>query len=104
MAHRFKFVTTFEQRHGLTHFLAIPLVTPTSRTQMSDSFKCLWDDLAVIGVPKTAIRPLGLLHLHFDVPLSLKTPERMAKATEILRKFSVEETISTIHKSSTSGD
>ncbi|KAK0514717.1 hypothetical protein JMJ35_003334 [Cladonia borealis] len=104
MALRSKFITSYRQRHGLTHFLAIPLVTPTSITQVSDSLKCLWDDLAAIGVPNDAIRPLGLLHLNLEIPLSLKTPERRAKASEILRKFSFEETVPTIHDSSISGD
>ena len=104
MALRSKFITTYRQKHGLTHFLAIPLVTPTSITQVSDSFKCLWDDLAAIGVPNDAIRPLGHLHLNLDIPLSLGTSVRMAKATKILQEVSIKEIQSTSHKSSTSRD
>ena len=102
MALRSKFTQNFAQKHGLTHFLAIPLVTPTSKTQLSDSFKCLWDDLAAIGVPTDAIRPLGLLHVTLNIALSLKTSERMEKATEVLRKASVKNIQPTIHESSTS--
>ena len=102
MALRSKFTTNHVQKHGLTHFLAIPLVTPTSKTQLSDSFKCLWDDLSAIGVPADVIRPLGLLNVTPDIPLSLKTSEHMDKATEILRKASVKNIQPTIHESSTS--
>ena len=104
MALRSKFVASYGQKHGLTHFIAIPLVTPTSIMQVSDSFKCLWDDLAAIGVRNDAIRPLGLLHLSLDITLSLKTPERMAKAREILGKIPIKEIQPTIHESSTSGN
>lgn len=102
MALRSKFVTGHIQKHGVTHFLAIPLVPPTSRSQFRDSFKCLWDDLAAISVPNEAIRSLGLLHLHLGILLRLDTPERMAKATEILQGFSFKKTLPTIHDSSTS--
>ena len=89
MALRSKYITRWIAKCGVTHFLAIPLVTPTSRTQVSDSFTCLWNDLAAIGVPTSAIRPLGLLHLTLDVPLSLNTSERMAKAKKILHQISI---------------
>ena len=104
MALRSKFVTSRIQKHGLTHFIAIPLVPPTSRSQFRGSFKCLWDDLAAISVPNEAIRSLGLLHLHLGIRLRLDTPARMAKATEILQGFSFKKTLPTIHNSSTSGN
>lgn len=104
MALRSKFVTSHVQRHGLTHFLAIPLVAPKSRSQVHEAFKCLRDDLAAIGVPADAIRSLGLLHLDLRILLRLDTPERMAKATEILQKVSIKETLPTIHGSSTSNN
>lgn len=102
MARPSKFVTNYIQHHRLTHFLAIPLVTPTSRSQVGDSFKCLWDDLIAIGVPISAIRPPGLLNLNLDILLRLDTPERTAKAKEILQEVSIEEALPTIHGSSTS--
>lgn len=104
MALRSKFVIDHVQRHGLTHFLAIPLVTPKSRSQVHEAFKCLRDDLAAIGVPADAIRSLGLLHLDLQILLRLDTPERMAKATEILQKVSIKETLPTMHGSSTSNN
>ena len=102
MALQSKFVTNCVQKHGLTHFLAIPLVTPKSRSQVLDSFKCLWDDLTAIGVPIGAIRSPGLLNLNLDILLSLDTCERMTKATEILQEVSVKEALPAIHGSSTS--
>ena len=102
MARPSKFVTSYTQCHRLTHFLAIPLVTPASRSRVGDSFKCLWDDLAAIGVPINAIRSPGLLHLNLDILLRLDTPERMARATEILKKVSIREALSKIHGTSTS--
>ena len=104
MANRSRFVTSRAQRYGLTHFLAIPLVTPTTRPQIRDSFKCLWDDLAAIGAPTDAIRPLGLLHLSLRTSLSLKTTGHMDKAIEILEEFSIEKTLPKMHESSTSGN
>lgn len=102
MAWRSKFVTSRPQRLGLTHFLAIPLVPPRSRSQSRDSFRCLWDDLAAIDVPTDAIRPLGYLHLSLDILLRLDTPEHVAKATEILQRFPIKQTPPTTHASSTS--
>ncbi len=102
MANRSRFVTCRVQKYGLTHFLTIPLVTPTSRPQIRDSFKCLWDDLTAIDVPTDAIRPLGLLHLNLGTSLSLKTPEHMDKAIDILKKLSFKEALPTMHESSTS--
>ena len=96
-----KFVTSHVTRNRLTHFLAIPLVTPTSRSQVLDSFKCLRDDLTAIGVPSDAVRSPGLLHLTLDILLRLDTPERMAKARKILSEVSITEALSTIHESST---
>ena len=99
-----KFVTSYNEKHGLTHFLTIPLVKPTSRPQFRDSFKCLWDDLAALDVPKKAIRSLNLLHLDLATPLSLKTRKDIAKATEILQKLFAKQTLPTIHGSSASGN
>ena len=104
MALQSKFVPTHVQIHGITHFLAIPLVTPKSRPQVPDSFKCLWDDLAAIGVPTNAIRSPDLLHLSLAIVLRLDSPERMAKAREILEKVSNKQALRTIHGSSTSNN
>ena len=97
-----KFVTSYIQNRCMTHFLSIPLVTPTSRSQVGDSFQRLRDNLTTIGIPIGAIRSLGLLHLNLEILLRLDTPERMAKATEILQKVSIKEALPTIHGSSNS--
>ena len=102
MALQSKFVASNIKRSGLTHFLAIPLVTPTSRLQILDSFKCLRNDLKAVGVPIDAIRSPGLLHLSLDILLRLDTPESMAKATEILEKLSIKEILPTNYGTSTS--
>ena len=102
MALRSKWVATRAQKYGLTHFLAIPLVSPTSRSYIRDLFECLWDDLAALGVPKDAIQSLGLLHVNLEASLSLKTPERMAKAKKILQQLSIKKFQPTSHKSSIS--
>ena len=104
MAFPSKFVTSYVQRCRVTHFLAIPLVTPNSRSQVLDSFKCLRDDLTANSVPIDAIRSPGLFHLNLEILLSLDTPKRMAKAKKILRKASIKETLRTIHGSSTSNN
>ena len=104
MAFQSKFVTNYTQRSCITHFLAIPLVTPKSRSQVLDSFKCLWGDLKAIGVPIDSIRSPGLLHLNLDILLKLDTPERMAKAKKILQEVSVKEALPAKHGSSTSNN
>ena len=101
MALQSKFVPSHAQIQGITHFLAIPLVTPKSRPQVLDSFQCLWDDLAAIGVPTNAIRSPGLLHLSLGIFLRLDSPKRMAKAREILERVSNKEALRTLHGSST---
>ena len=101
MALQSKFVTSYTKRCGLTHFLAIPLVTPTSRSQILNSFQCLWGDLTAIGVPIDAVRSPGQLHLSLGILLRLDSPERMAKARGILQKVSVKEALRTTHGSST---
>ena len=88
-----KFTTNFLQKRRITHFLTIPLVTPTSRPQFRDSIRCLWDDLAAIGVPTDAIRPLSLLHLSLETPLSLTTPAHIDKAKEVLEKFFMKDSL-----------
>ena len=102
MALHSKFVTSRLQKQGITHVLAIPLVTPKSRSQVLDSFKCLWDDLRAIGAPIDSIRSPGLLHLSLNILLGLDSRERMAKATKILQEVSNEEALRTTHGSSTS--
>ncbi|KAH7399996.1 kinase A anchor protein [Cadophora sp. MPI-SDFR-AT-0126] len=77
----------------LTHFLAIPLVTPSSSPQLQHSFALFRDkvthpNIASLsdGVPEQAIRPLGTLHLTLGV-MSLTTREKVEGVLELLRSL-----------------
>lgn len=79
----------------LTHFLCIPLVTPSSRPQLQLSLQALCSDVKddrtpenPNGIPEEAIRPLGTLHLTLGV-MSLVTPERVEGALTLLRSLDV---------------
>ncbi|CAP70654.1 uncharacterized protein PODANS_3_7190 [Podospora anserina S mat+] len=55
-----------------THFLCIPLVTPTSRPQLAASLSAFKDEVTLpppqgFSLPETAIRPLGTLHLTLGI-------------------------------------
>ncbi|KAK0732582.1 hypothetical protein B0T21DRAFT_412752 [Apiosordaria backusii] len=55
-----------------THFLCIPLVTPTSRTQLASSLLTFREEVMLpppqgFSLPETAIRPLGTLHLTLGI-------------------------------------
>ncbi|KAG7125975.1 hypothetical protein HYQ44_001015 [Verticillium longisporum] len=72
-----------------THCLCIPLITPTSRSQVSRSlaaFKADVTDAASFDIPETAVRPLGTLHLTLGM-LSLPSHESVQKATAVLRSL-----------------
>ncbi|PHH55721.1 hypothetical protein CFIMG_008521RA00001 [Ceratocystis fimbriata CBS 114723] len=70
-----------------THFLCIPLVTPTSRPQLQrslDTFRQHVTATPALGVPLDAIRPLGTLHLTLGV-MDLKTDANtLGRACEVL--------------------
>ncbi|PVH89343.1 hypothetical protein DL98DRAFT_402402 [Cadophora sp. DSE1049] len=77
----------------LTHFLAIPLVTPTSRQQLQHSLSLFKDkvtqpNVASLpdGIPGQAIRPLGTLHLTLGV-MSLTTPEKVEGVLGLLKSL-----------------
>ncbi len=70
-----------------THFLCIPLVTPISRPQLTQSLAVFQDDVsspASFGVPADAVRPVGTLHLPLGV-FSFPKNEGLEKAKELLR-------------------
>jgi activating signal cointegrator complex subunit 1 len=74
----------------LTHFLMLPLLTPTSTPQLRSSLTAFKDKVTTTrtsenpdAVPAAAIRPLGTLHLTLGV-MSLGTPEKVEKALEVL--------------------
>ncbi|KAG4427674.1 hypothetical protein IFR05_016842, partial [Cadophora sp. M221] len=77
----------------LTHFLAIPLTTPTSRPQLHQALslfkeKTTQPSTASIpeGIPDQAIRPLGTLHLTLGV-MSLLTPEKVQGVVDLLHSL-----------------
>jgi activating signal cointegrator complex subunit 1 len=79
----------------LSHFICIPLVTPTSRPQLQKSLQAFCVDVKddrtlenPNGIPEKAIRPLGTLHLTLGV-MSLLTPERIEGALTLLRSLDI---------------
>ncbi|KAI9833424.1 MAG: hypothetical protein M1826_007522 [Phylliscum demangeonii] len=78
----------------LTHFLALPLVTETSRPQLRASLQRLSADLQASGLlsgledGERTIRPLGTLHLTLGV-MSLPTAEKLARAVKVLQEMDV---------------
>lgn len=81
-----RFVRSYEQFHSLTHFLAIPLLSPVSRPGFWNSITRLLDDPSAATVPRHDIRPLNTLHIRLG-SMSLTTPERFAKSTEVLQSL-----------------
>ncbi|KAG9236216.1 kinase A anchor protein [Amylocarpus encephaloides] len=76
----------------LTHFLCIPLLTPTSTPQLRASLGHFRSKIANVrtaenpdGVPSAAIRPLGTLHLTLGV-MSLQTREDLSFALDFLQR------------------
>ncbi|KAI1325869.1 kinase A anchor protein [Xylariaceae sp. FL0255] len=80
-------------RPAPTHFLCIPLVTGTSRPQVSASLAAFKADVTSpdsFGVPEQAVRPLGTLHLTLGV-MSLspnsKNEQSLDNAVALLRSL-----------------
>lgn len=76
------------KRPPLTHFLCIPLVTPTSRPELSASLASFKRETASANercfrIPDGAVRPLGTLHLTLGV-MSLRD-EKLEEAVGLLR-------------------
>lgn len=73
----------------LTHFLCLPLVTPTSRPQLSTSLASFRDDVirakedGGFHLPVEAVRPVGTLHLTLGM-MSLPENEGLNKIVETL--------------------
>ena len=76
-------------RPPLTHFLSLPLVNETSRSQLTTSLQRLTADLVGTGflgdavAPEMAIRPLRSLHLTLGV-MSLTTSDKLAGSLRLL--------------------
>lgn len=79
-----KFITSHADAHSLTHFLAIPLLSPASRPAFRNSITRFLDDPSAASVPRHDLRPLGTLHLRVGT-MNLTKPERFAQSIEILR-------------------
>lgn len=79
----------------LTHFLAIPLITPSSRLQLTQSITKFTDAVTnkstnenPDGIPARAIRPVGTLHLTLGV-MSLLDEQRVAGVMEVLKGLDI---------------
>ncbi|TAQ89070.1 hypothetical protein B7494_g2589 [Chlorociboria aeruginascens] len=79
---------------SLTHFLCVPLVTPTSRSQLQNSVGAFRTDLTSGNentvVPEKAVRPAGTLHLTLGV-MSLLGQERIESALTLLASLNLKE-------------
>ncbi|KAI1766568.1 kinase A anchor protein [Hypoxylon sp. FL1150] len=74
-------------RPAPTHFLCLPLVTGTSRHQLSASLSAFSADVTnpdSFAVPEQAIRPVGTLHLTIGV-MSFPKDEGLEKAVTLLK-------------------
>ncbi|KAF7874039.1 hypothetical protein EAF04_002711 [Stromatinia cepivora] len=83
-----------------THFLCLPLVTPSSRPQLQSSLSVFKTDViaqtlsplstststSTPRIPEKAIRPLGTLHLTIGV-MNLETAEKLNGAIKILNSI-----------------
>ncbi|CAF9922121.1 hypothetical protein IMSHALPRED_005349 [Imshaugia aleurites] len=78
----------------LTHFLLLPLVTPTSRPQLQSSLQRFFAEVTTPNdsrdpaLPAKAIRPVGAIHLTIGV-MSLPTPDRLAAACTYLQSLDI---------------
>ncbi|GAP83828.1 putative activating signal cointegrator 1 complex subunit 1 protein [Rosellinia necatrix] len=74
-------------RPSPTHFLCIPLITATSRQQLSTSLSLFRADVTSpdsFGVPDEAVRPVGTLHLTLGV-MSFPRNEGLEQAVALLK-------------------
>lgn len=72
-----------------THFLCIPLVNASSRTQLSQGLAAFAADVTAeesLGIPRDAIRPVGTLHLTLGV-CSFPRDEGLDRATDLLKSL-----------------
>ncbi|KAJ8062533.1 hypothetical protein OCU04_009061 [Sclerotinia nivalis] len=80
-----------------THFLCLPLVTPSSRPQLQSSLSIFKADVSAppshdqqntnqFRIPEKAIRPPGTLHLTINV-MNLDTAEKLNGAIQILNSI-----------------
>ncbi|KAM7217746.1 Protein kinase A anchor protein, nuclear localization signal domain containing protein [Rhypophila decipiens] len=76
---------------SLTHFLCIPLVTRSSRPQLTSSLASFREQvtspLSGFNVPEEAIRPVGSLHLTLGMFSFPESQDRLEKAKAILQSL-----------------
>ncbi|KAB5585847.1 kinase A anchor protein [Coniochaeta sp. 2T2.1] len=86
-----------------THFLCIPLVTPSSRPQLSQSVLSFAPDVAAETaetasvIPQSAIRPVGTLHLTLGV-CSFPKNEGLEAAKDLLRSLKPREILAGVRR------
>ena len=82
-----KLVFNRNQTYNLTHYICIPLVTASSRPQLTRSLGLLRDSPASVSVPLRAFVPVDTLNVSLRIVMSLPTPDRFAKAEKLLQSF-----------------
>jgi activating signal cointegrator complex subunit 1 len=81
-----------------THFLCIPLVNATSRTQLTQSLEAFTADVTAansFALPADAIRPVGTLHLTLGV-FSFPKNEGLDTTAELLKSLRPKEILATV--------
>lgn len=92
----------------LTHFLCIPLVTSTSRPQLSASLASFKDDvtgpkdLGGFDLSADAVRPVGTLHLTLGM-MSFPNNDGLDKAVTMLKSLKPREILAAVQKPITPG-
>ncbi|KAK0635002.1 kinase A anchor protein, partial [Bombardia bombarda] len=87
-----------------THFLCIPLITPTSRPQLLQTLGAFRADIASPlssfgGVPEDAIRPLGTLHLTLGImSFPRNNNEGLDRAVGLLRSLRPREMLADVEE------
>lgn len=82
-----KFVINRNQIYNLTHFICIPLVTASSRPQLTRSLGLLRDSPVSGNVPLRAFVPIDTLKMSVKITMSLPTPDRFAMAEKLLQSL-----------------
>lgn len=87
----------------LTHFLCLPLVTPTSRPQLSTNLRSFQDHVTSpqedggFDLPAEAVRPVGTLHLTLGM-MSFPKNEGLDKAVALLKSLEPREILAAAKK------
>lgn len=88
-------------RPNLTHFLCLPLVSASSRPQLSENLASFREDVTRpksqggFNLPPEAVRPVGTLHLTLGV-MSFPQNEGLDKAVQLLKSLNLKEILADI--------